>query len=185
MMEERVTTTAGQEAGEHLSPEGEHDDEAAGEKAAGARRPGLRRVEYLILGLAVLLVMVLVGGGVFIWVRSIPAGKGKGHSSVTPRAAVVELETFFVPLKTQDEPEKFLRVQPVLEVTDKASARTITKKMEQVRATVLQILLGALPTELDYPQGNKELIDTMVSSLNRCLKEDMVTGIHFNHAEVL
>ena len=184
-MEDRVSTTAEQEAGKQPSPEGEHNPEAAEEKPAGARKPGLRKVDYLILGLAMMLVVVLVGGGVFIWARYLPAGKEKVHSPVPPQAAVVELETFFIPLKSQDEPEKFLRVQPALEVTDKASARIITGKMEQVRATMLQIFLGALPTELDYPQGNKELIDTMVASLNRCLKEDMITGIHFNQAEVL
>ena len=184
-MEESANTTAEQEEGKHLSPEAEQDSGAAEEKPAGARKPALRRVEYLILGLSVLLVMVLVGGGVFIWARYVPAEKGKAHSLVPPQVSLLELETFFVPLKSQDEPEKFLRVKPALEITDRASARTITKKMEQVRATMLQIFLGALPTELDYPQGNKELIDTMVSSLNRCLKETMVTGIRFNNAEVL
>lgn len=184
-MEEQTHTTAGQAAGEHTVSGTEKGPGVAGKRPARAGKPGLRSVEYLILGLVVLLVMVLVAGGVFIWTRYEPAGKVKEHPAAPPEMAAVELEPFFVPLKSLDEPEKFLLVTPVLELAEGASPRIITGKMEEVRVTMLQIFLGALPTELDYPQGNKELIDTMVSSLNRCLKADVVTGIRFNHAAVI
>ena len=157
--------------------------------AAGQEKTGTKSTvsagEYLLLTLAVLLIVVVIGGGMFIWARyGTIDGKQEAALARADRP-LYKLNPFFVPLKAQAGAEKFLRVTISLELSDEASAQVVVKQIEQIRGTLLQTLLSAVPKDFEYPHGKKALMDTMRTSVNHFLGKDVVQGLRFTNAVLL
>ena len=141
--------------------------------------------EYLLITLAVLLIVIVIGGGMFIWARY---GTIDGEQEATLDRAqrpLYQLNPFFVPLKAQAGVEKFLRVTISLELSGEGSSQVVVKQMEQIRGTLLQTLLSAVPKDFEYPHGKKALMDRMRTSVNHFLGKDLVQGIRFTNAVLL
>ena len=157
---------------------------AAGREKAGTKST-MSTGEYLLITLAVLLIVIVIAGGMFIW-----AGYGTiaGEQEATLDRAqrpLYQLNPFFVPLKAQAGVEKFLRVTISLELSGEGSSRVVVKQMEQIRGTLLQTLLSAVPKDFEYPHGKKALMDRMRTSVNHFLGKDLVQGIRFSNAVLL
>jgi len=167
------------------SPEStEEISAAAGQEEAG-KKSTMSTGEYLLITLAVLLIVIVIGGGMFIWARygTIDGDKEAvlNHAQRPP----YQLNPFFVPLKAQAGVEKFLRVTISLELSGEGSSQVVVKQMEQIRGTLLQTLLSAVPKDFEYPHGKKALMDRMRTSVNHFLGKDLVQGIRFTNAVLL
>jgi flagellar basal body-associated protein FliL len=190
-LETKSSTGGGQEEDKRealdkqASPEStEEISAAAGQEEAG-KKSTMSTGEYLLITLAVLLIVIVIGGGMFIWARY---GTIDGEQEATLDRAqrpLYQLNPFFVPLKAQAGVEKFLRVTISLELSGEGSSQVVVKQMEQIRGTLLQTLLSAVPKDFEYPHGKKALMDKMRTSVNHFLGKDLVQGIRFTNAVLL
>ena len=162
----------------------EEKSAAAGQEKAGAKS-GMNRGEYLLITLAVLLIVIVIGGGMYIWARYGTVDNGQEAVLAGADRPLYKLNPFFVPLKAQAGAEKFLRVTISLELSGKKSTQVVTTQTEQIRGMLLQALLSAVPKYFEYPHGRKALMDTMKTSVNHFLGKDIVRGIRFTNAVLL
>jgi len=157
--------------------------------AAGHRKTGKRSTmntgEYLLITLAVLLIVIAVGGGMFIWARYGTIDSEGGEVLDRAQRPLYQLNPFFVPLKATAGTEKFLRVTISLELSGEGSSRVVVKQIAQIRGMLLQTLLAAVPKDFEYPHGKKALMDRMRTSVNQFLGKDLVQGIRFTNAVLL
>ena len=167
------------------SPEStEEISAAAGQEEAG-KKSTMSTGEYLLITLAVLLIVIVIGGGMFIWARYGTIDGEQEASLDRAQRPLYQLNPFFVPLKAQAGVEKFLRVTISLELSGEGSSQVVVKQMEQIRGTLLQTLLSAVPKDFEYPHGKKALMDRMRTSVNHFLGKDLVQGIRFTNAVLL
>ena len=141
--------------------------------------------EYLLITLAVMLIVVVIGGGMFIWARYGTIDGEQETSLTRAELPLYKLNPFFVPLKAQAGAEKFLRVTISLELSGVGSTQIVVKQIEQIRGTLVQRLLSAVPKDFEYPHGRKALMDTMRTSVNHFLGKDIVQGIRFTNVVLL
>ena len=181
-----------------LSPEGEKQQEATAQgtgeneeknqvqenpdKAVQKNRMGTG--EYLIVGLSVLLILIVIGGGVFIWARYGNPDRAQNVALELSKTPQYPLKPFFIPLRPAAGAEKFLRVNISLELTN-AYAKRLVKQNEKVRGAIVQILLTAVPKDLEYSHGKKALMDKMVVAINRSLERNVVSGLRFTEVVIL
>ena len=190
-LETKSSTGGGQEEDKRealdkqASPEStEEISAAAGQEEAG-KKSTMSTGEYLLITLAVLLIVIVIGGGMFIWARYGTINGGQEASLDRAQRPLYQLNPFFVPLKAQAGVEKFLRVTISLELSGEGSSQVVVKQMEQIRGTLLQTLLSAVPKDIEYPHGKKALMDRMRTSVNHFLGKDLVQGIRFTNAVLL
>jgi flagellar basal body-associated protein FliL len=164
----------------HASPE------STGEQSAAAGHKSIMNTgEYLLITLAVLLIVIVIGGGMFIWARYGTIDGEQEAALTRAQPPLYQLNPFFVPLKAQAGTEKFLRVTISLELSGEGSTRVVVKQIEQIRGKLLQTLLSAGPKDFEYPHGKKALMDTMRTSVNHFLGKDLVQRIRFTNAALL
>ena len=174
-----------EEGDKQTSPEStEEKSAAAGQEKAGAKG-GMNRGEYLLITLAVLLIVIVIGGGMYIWARYGTVDNEQEAALARANRPLYELNPFFVPLKAQTGTEKFLRVTISLELSGKGSTRVVATQTEQIRGMLLQTLLSAVPKDFEYPHNKKALMDAMRTSVNHFLGKDIVRGIRFTNAVLL
>lgn len=174
-----------EELDKQASPEStEENNAAAGHKETG-KKSTMNMGEYLLITLAVLLIVIVVGGGMFIWARYGTIDGEQEAALEHGQPPLYQLNPFFVPLKTQAGAEKFLRVTISLELSGEGSSLVLVKQIEQIRGTLLQMLLTAVPKDFEYLHGKKALMDKMRTSVNHFLGKDLVQGIRFNNAVLL
>jgi flagellar basal body-associated protein FliL len=140
--------------------------------------------EYLLIGLSVLLILIVAGGGMFIWARYGTPGDGQETSMELSKAPLHTLKPFFVPLRPKAGSEKFLRVNISLELSGKHSKQFV-KNSEKVRRAIVQILLTAVPKDLEYSHGKKALMDKMIAAINHSLEKSVVSGVRFTDVVIL
>ena len=140
--------------------------------------------EYLVIGLSVLLILIVIGGGVFIWARYGNPDRGQEVALEFSKTPQYSLKPFFVPLRPAAGAEKFLRVNISLELTN-TYAKRFVKHNEKVRGAIVQILLTAVPKDLEYSHGKKALMDKMVVAINRSLGKNVVSGLRFTEVVIL
>ncbi len=144
----------------------------------------LGKGEYLLISLAVLLILIVIGGGVAI----LPGygkldGKQDGAFELS-KAPQYPLKPFFVPLRSVAGSEKFLKLNISLDLTNAYSNRLV-KHNQKVRGAILQILLTAIPKDLEYSHGKKALMYKMVAAINQSLGENVVSGLRFTDVVIL
>ena len=140
--------------------------------------------EYLLIGLSVLLILIVVGGGMFIWARYGTPVDGQDVTMELSKAPLHTLKPFFVPLRPTAGSEKFLRVNIALELSGKHSKQFV-KNSEKVRGAIVQILLTAVPKDLEYTHGKKALMDKMIAAINYSLDKTVVSGVRFTDVVIL
>ena len=174
---QQEANAAGASENEEKNQVKENPDEAAQKSRMGTG-------EYLVIGLSVLLILIVIGGGMFIWARYGNPDRGQDVALEISKASQYPLKPFFVPLRPVAGAEKFLRVNISLELTS-SYAKRFVKQNEKVRGAIVQILLTAVPKDLEYSHGKKALMDKMVVAINRSLERNVVSGLRFTEVVIL
>ncbi|MDX1777592.1 MAG: hypothetical protein R3339_01820 [Thermodesulfobacteriota bacterium] len=138
---------------EELSPEEEKQQEANAAGASeneeknqvkenpneAAQKSRMGTGEYLVIGLSVLLILIVIGGGMFIWARYGNPDRGQDVALEISKGPQYPLKPFFVPLRPAAGTEKLLRVNISLELTN-TYAKRFVKHNEKVRGAIVQIM---------------------------------------------
>lgn len=140
--------------------------------------------EYILVVFAVLLILIMASGSVFIWARYF-ASDEEGLALSVPQGPVYELKPFLVPLNTKAESKKFMRLTLVLELDDESSYKKITKRIEEVRGNVFKILVKVSPKKIEYPDEKKALAEKIISTINLLLAKNTVKNVLFKDMLVI
>ena len=119
--------------------------------------------EYILISVSLLLLVIVISGGVFIGAGYFTSDKGVALNS--SRGYEYELKPFFVPL-AKAESRKFLRVNMIIELSDKRSSKQIVKRIEEVRGSILSILINVPPKNIENSQGKEVLAEEITSTIN-------------------
>jgi flagellar protein FliL len=140
----------------------------------------------IIAGIA-LIVFAVIGGGFFmLWQKlsamekpkegqAAKASEKSDHGSMGP---VFPLESFIVNLSDQGG-KRYLRITMGLELGDPKSAEELTKRLPQIRDSILMILPSRKVEELQTTEGKHSLRTEIVSNLNELLGKEIVKKIYF------
>lgn len=163
---------------------GKDDDQLQDEALEQAPAPGRKkRLLFILIGIVALL--VLVGGGVGVWLLMSPAEEGKEAEKVAQeeeRPPIYEkLETFTVNLADQ---EHYLQVEVALKVSDPEAQQKVKLYMPEVRDVLLRLLSSKTYDELATQEGKDKLaseIQTQVNDVLRIKERGKgVKGVLFN-----
>lgn len=165
-------------------PQGDAGEDKAVEKKE--EKPQRRRIgkrEYIMISVSLLLALIVMCGGVFIWARYFASDDGKRVALSASPEPVYELKPFFIPLNSKDASKKFMRLTLVLELDDENSHKKITKQMEEVRSNIFKILVSVSPKKVQWER--KVLAEEITSAINLLLKEENVTKAFFKEVVVI
>jgi flagellar basal body-associated protein FliL len=140
--------------------------------------------EYLLISLSVLLILIVMGGGMTILAGYGKLDRKQDVALELSKVSQYPLKPFFVPLRSVAGSEKFLRLNISLDLTNTYSKRLV-KHNQKVRGAILQIVLTAIPKDLEYSHGKKALMDKMVVAINKSLGENVVSGLRFTDVVIL
>lgn len=141
--------------------------------------------EWVLTFFSLLVILIMVIGGVFIWARYFASDDGKRLALNTPLGVVYELEPFFVPLNSNAESGKFLRATMVLELFNESSYEQVESRIEEVRSNIFKILVNTSPKNVGNTKGKKVLAERIVSTSNHLLGEKVVKRIFFKDVLVI
>ena len=143
--------------------------------------------KLLILLIGVLMVFMLgMGGGLFMmWNKlselSIQSAANAGTNPVPgnhPEQPICPLETFIVNLADKGG-NRYLRMTMDLELGNPELQTEITKRMPQIRDSILMILPSKRFDEISSVEGKTALRDEILEKLNSLLTTGKITNIYF------
>jgi flagellar protein FliL len=135
----------------------------------------------------VLIVLAIIGGGFFMmWQKLSSLDKPKGgetaqspekseHGGIGP---IFTLDPFIVNLSDQGG-KRYLRVTMGLELGDPKSAEELTRRLPQIRDSILMILPSRKVDELQTMEGKNSIRTEIISKLNELLGKEIVKKIYF------
>jgi flagellar FliL protein len=159
------------------------------------------KVLLILVGLVLVLVLVM-GGGMFMIYTKLPsaspkavvpeAGAEAGAESIPEKAkpedigSVVSMETFIVNLADPGG-NRYLRVTMDLELAGKpgdksagkAAGDEITKRMPQIRDAILMILSTKRYADISTPEGKTALREEILNAVNGLLASSQISRIYF------
>ncbi len=173
-----------------LDVEGLDLEESPREVAVDEREEKVRvkrrnKREWVLTFFSLLLILIMVVGGVFIWARHFASDDGKRLALSTPIGVVYKLKPFFVPLNSNAESGKFLRATIVLELFNESSYEQIESRIEEVRDNVFKILVNASPKNVGNAEGKKVLAEKIIATSNLLLGKKVVRRIFFKDVLVI
>ena len=173
-----------------LDVEGLDLEESPQEVAADEREEKVQvkrrnKREWVLTFFSLLVILIMVIGGVFIWARYFASDDGKRLALNTPLGVVYELEPFFVPLNSNAESGKFLRATMVLELFNESFYEQVESRIEEVRSNIFKILANTSPKNVGNTKGKKVLAERIVSTSNHLLGEKVVKRIFFKDVLVI
>jgi flagellar FliL protein len=138
----------------------------------------------IIVGV-VLIVLAVIGGGFFMLWQKLStldkpqeeSGRSSEKSSHGGMGPVFALDSFIVNLSDQGG-KRYLRVTMGLELGDPKLAEELTKRLPQVRDSILMTLPSRKVDELQTAEGKSALRAEIVSNLNELLGKDTVKKIY-------
>jgi flagellar protein FliL len=134
-----------------------------------------------------LIVLAIIGGGFFmLWQKLSALDKPKDaeaakapekveHGSMGP---VFSLDSFIVNLSDQGG-KRYLRITMGLELEDPKSAEELTKRLPQIRDSILMALPSRKVEELQTTEGKNSLRAEIISKLNELFGKEIVKKIYF------
>jgi flagellar FliL protein len=144
--------------------------------------------KILIILIGVMLVFVLgLGGGLFMMWNKLSAMETQAMSPSDQEASVpVEellgpiypLDTFIVNLADKGG-KRYLRITIDLELDGKELESEITKRLPQVRDSILTILPTKRFEDISSAKGKTALRDQMLERINGMLARGQITNIYF------
>jgi flagellar FliL protein len=148
----------------------------------------MSKKNIIIIAVASLVVLAIIGGGFFmLWQKlsSLDNLKSGEESAKTSEKTdqggigpIFALEPFIVNLSDQGG-KRYLRITMGLELGDPKFAEELTKRLPQIRDSILMILPSRKVEELQTTDGKHSLRNEMISNLNGLLGKEMVKKIYF------
>lgn len=148
----------------------------------------MSKKNIIIIAAVSLIVLVIIGGGFFMmWQKlssldNLRSGEGSDktaekteHAGIGP---IFSLEPFIVNLSDQGG-KRYLRITMGLELGESKYAEEMTKRLPQIRDSILMILPSRKVEELQTTEGKHSLRTEMISNLNELLGKEMVKKIYF------
>lgn len=157
------------------------------------------KVLLILVGLVLVLVLVM-GGGMFMIYTKLPSASPKAIVPEPEAAAdvvaektkpeeigaVVSMDTFIVNLADPGG-NRYLRVTMDLELagkpSDKSAAKTagdeLAKRMPQIRDAILMILSTKRYADISTPEGKTALREEILNAVNGLLASSQITRIYF------
>ncbi len=140
----------------------------------------------IIAGIS-LIVLALIGGGFFmLWQKlaaldNLKAGasaKTTEKSDQGGMGPIFSLDSFIVNLSDQGG-KRYLRITMSLELGDPKAAEELTKRLPQIRDSILMTLPSRKVEELQTMEGKNSLRADIISKLNEFLGKEIVKNIYF------
>jgi len=147
----------------------------------------MSKKNIIIIAGIVLILLAVIGGGFFMMWQKLSAldnNKAGGPAKAPEKSdhggmgPVFPLDSFIVNLSDQGG-KRYLRITMGLELGDPKSAEELTKRLPQIRDSILMILPSRKVDELQTLEGKNLLRTEIVSSLNQLLGKDVVKKIYF------
>ena len=157
------------------------------------------KVLLILVGLVLLLVLVM-GGGMFMIYTKLPSASPKaavpeteaGAEAISEKAkpeeigAVVSVDTFIVNLADPGG-NRYLRVTMDLELVgkpaDKSAGKTagdeLAKRMPQIRDAILMILSTKRYSDISTTEGKTALREEILNAVNSLLASSQISRIYF------
>jgi flagellar FliL protein len=159
------------------------------------------KVLLILVGLVLLLVLVM-GGGMFMIYTKLPSASpkaalpeteaGAGAEAISEKAkpeeigAVVSVDTFIVNLADPGG-NRYLRVTMDLELVgkpaDKSAGKTagdeLAKRMPQIRDAILMILSTKRYSDISTTEGKTALREEILNAVNSLLASSQISRIYF------
>jgi len=157
------------------------------------------KVLLILVGLVLLLVLVM-GGGMFMIYTKLPSASPKaavpeteaGAEAISEKAkpeeigAVVSVDTFIVNLADPGG-NRYLRVTMDLELVgkpaDKSAGKTagdeLAKRMPQIRDAILMILSTKRYSDISTTEGKTALREEILNAVNGLLASSQISRIYF------
>lgn len=138
-----------------------------------------------------LLLIALMGGGFFMmWqkmnesiaqIQSQNAGEKSAEEKAKEETAIrptYKMDTLIVNLADQGG-KRYLRVTMEMELSAPEVLDEITKRLPQLRDTILMILPSKQYAEISTTEGKIALRDELIAKINSLLKKGTITTIYF------
>ncbi len=147
----------------------------------------MSKKNIIIMAGIALIVLAIIGGGFFmLWQKLSALDKPKeGESAKIPEKSdhggmgpVFSLDSFIVNLSDQGG-KRYLRVTMGLELGDPKSAEELTKRLPQIRDSILMTLPSRKVDELQTTEGKNSIRTEIVTNLNQLLGKEIVKKIYF------
>lgn len=152
--------------------------------------PDSKSKKKLIIIIAAISLVVIIGtgAGLFIFLKSskddskntdpsqnVPVPHLNQSSSIGP---MINIEEFIVNIISAEN-NHYVKAALTLEVTSEAAKDEVTKRMPQVRDSILLLVGNKTYDELQDLQGKKQLKAELISKLNAILQSGSVKSIYF------
>ncbi|MBI9085900.1 MAG: flagellar basal body-associated FliL family protein [Desulfobacterales bacterium] len=150
-----------------------------------------KKVIIIVAAVSVLLIGAMGAGFFVIWSKvsnmaTIPPTEQAADEKVAEEAEakttigpIFSLESFVVNLN-EDSGKRYLRVTMDLELSTEALSGEITKRLPQVRNSMLMILPSKKYEEISTIEGKNKLRDEIVVALNEFLQSGTVSNLYFS-----
>lgn len=147
----------------------------------------MSKKNIIIIAAVSVIVLAIVGGGFFMmWQKLSALDKSKaGETAKSPEkieqsgmGPIFPLDSFIVNLSDQGG-KRYLRITMGLELVDPKSNDEMTKRLPQIRDSILMILPSRKVDELQAIEGKNALRTEIISSLNGLLGKEVVKKIYF------
>ena len=134
--------------------------------------------KWLIIGLAVFVLLLVLGGGVaFLLLKKSHGDGDEKHSESSSKSSkpeaipmFVKMESFTVKLQPDAEKqEQYLQAVPELRVSDITVNEKVKVYMPEIRYKTLLLLSSKKPSELSTPQGVEKLSYELRNQINQIL----------------
>ena len=146
------------------------------------------KIFVLLIGVMMVLLLGLGGGLFMMWnklsdlntqgVANASIQNGSGSGSEHPMGPVFSLETFIVNLADKGG-KRYLRVTMDLELDDSDLESEISRRLPQVRDSILMILPTKRFEDINTVQGKKSLRYEVMETINAYLHKGKITNIYF------
>jgi len=150
-------------------------------KAPGAEQTPKKKSPILKILIAVVVLGLLGGGGFFAYTKFFAKGDAPKEAQAKPVAAkpvVKNMETFLVNLADPGG-ERYLKVTMQLSLNSEAASQEIDTRMAELRDSILMLLSSKEYDDISTLSGKMALKKTLMSTLNRLLKQGTVQDIYF------
>jgi flagellar protein FliL len=146
----------------------------------------MSKKNIIMISAVVLIVLAIIGGGFFmLWQKLSAMDKPKEaeaakapekveHGGMGP---VFSLDSFIVNLSDQGG-KRYLRITLGLELDDAKSTEELTKRLPQIRDSILMVLPSRKVEELQTTEGKNSLRTEIISKLNELFGKEIVKKIY-------
>lgn len=153
----------------------------AEEKAPAAEQAPKKKSPILKILIVVVALGLLGGGGFFAYTKFFSNADSPKEAQAKPVAAkpvVKNLETFLVNLADPGG-ERYLKVTMQLNLNSEVASQEIDARMAELRDSILLLLSSKEYDDISSLSGKLALKKTLMSNLNRMLRQGAVQDIYF------